>query len=172
MDGYCVVNCKDFFSDFDQIIDDSFKSKNKLIKIKSSNKDTDFINQIQDLKARFNFDQDEQGVNKDSITIVRCPGSYEIPLTAQWLLETKRYDGVIALGVVIRGVTPHFKYVCNAVNRGVIDLNLRFSTPVAFGVLTTDNVQQALDRVGDKGNKGSEAALALLEMIAIRQNLK
>ena len=112
------------------------------------------------------------GVNKDSITIVRCPGSYEIPLTAQWLLETKRYDGVIALGVVIRGVTPHFKYVCNAVNRGVIDLNLRFSTPVAFGVLTTDNVQQALDRVGDKGNKGSEAALALLEMIAIRQNLK
>ena len=112
------------------------------------------------------------GVNKDSITIVRCPGSYEIPLTAQWLLETKRYDGVIALGVVIRGVTPHFKYVCNAVNRGVIDLNLRFSTPVAFGVLTTDNVQQALDRVGDKGNKGSEASLALLEMIAIRQNLK
>ena len=112
------------------------------------------------------------GVNKDCITIVRCPGSYEIPLTAQWLLETKRYDGVIALGVVIRGGTPHFKYVCNAVNRGVIDLNLRFSTPVAFGVLTTDNVQQALDRVGDKGNKGSEAALALLEMIAIRQNLK
>ena len=111
-------------------------------------------------------------VNKDSITIVRCPGSYEIPLTAQWLLESKRYDGVIALGVVIRGGTPHFKYVCNAVNRGVIDLNLRFSTPVAFGVLTTDNVQQALDRVGDKGNKGSEAALALLEMIAIRRNLK
>jgi len=112
------------------------------------------------------------GVYKDSITIVHCPGSYEIPLTAQWLLETKRYDGIIALGVVIRGGTPHFKYVCNAVNRGVIDLNLRFSTPVAFGVLTTDNVQQALDRVGDKGNKGSEAALALLEMIAIRRNLK
>ena len=87
-------------------------------------------------------------------------------------MQTKRYDGVIALGVVIRGGTPHFEYVCNAVNRGVIDLNLRFSTPVAFGVLTTDNVQQALDRVGDKGNKGSEAALALLEMIAIRRSLK
>ena len=112
------------------------------------------------------------GVKKDSITIVHCPGSYEIPLTAQWLLETKRYDGIIALGVVIRGGTPHFKYVCNAVNRGVIDLNLRFSTPVTFGILTTDNVQQALDRAGDKGNKGSEAALALLEMIAIRRNLK
>ena len=112
------------------------------------------------------------GVAQESITVVRCPGSYEIPLTAKWLLQTEHYDGIIALGVVIRGGTPHFEYVCNAVNRGVIDLNLRFSTPVAFGVLTTDNVQQALDRVGDKGNKGSEAALALLEMIAIRRNLK
>jgi 6,7-dimethyl-8-ribityllumazine synthase len=111
------------------------------------------------------------GVKKDSITIVRCPGSYEIPLTAQWLLETKRYEGVIALGVVIRGGTPHFDYVCDAVNQGVLDLNLRFSTPVAFGVLTTDDVQQALDRVGDKENKGSEAALALLKMITIRRSL-
>ena len=111
------------------------------------------------------------GVKKDSITIVRCPGSYEIPLTAQWLLETKRYEGVIALGVVIRGGTPHFDYVCEAVNQGVLELNLRFSTPVAFGVLTTDDVQQALDRVGDKGNKGSEAALALLEMITVRRSL-
>ena len=111
------------------------------------------------------------GVKKDSITIVRCPGSYEIPLSAQWLLETKRYEGVIALGVVIRGGTPHFDYVCDAVNQGVLELNLRFSTPVAFGVLTTDDVQQALDRVGDKGNKGSEAALALLEMITVRRSL-
>jgi 6,7-dimethyl-8-ribityllumazine synthase len=111
------------------------------------------------------------GVKKDSITIVRCPGSYEIPLTAQWLLETKRYEGVIALGVVIRGGTPHFDYVCDAVNQGVLELNLRFSTPVAFGVLTTDDVQQALDRIGDKGNKGSEAALALLEMITVRRSL-
>ena len=111
------------------------------------------------------------GVKKDSITIVRCPGSYEIPLTAQWLLETNRYEGVIALGVVTRGGTPHFDYVCDAVNQGVLELNLRFSTPVAFGVLTTDDVQQALDRVGDKGNKGSEAALALLEMITVRRSL-
>lgn len=111
------------------------------------------------------------GVAQESITVVRCPGSYEIPLTAQWLLQTEHYDGIIALGVVIRGGTPHFEYVCDAVNRGVLDLNLRFSTPVAFGVLTTDDVQQALDRVGDKGNKGSEAALALLEMIALRRNL-
>lgn len=111
------------------------------------------------------------GVDRESITVVHCPGSYEIPLTAQWLLQTEHYDGIIALGVVIRGGTPHFEYVCDAVNRGVLDLNLRFSTPVAFGVLTTDDVQQALDRVGDKGNKGSEAALALLEMIAVRRSL-
>ena len=111
------------------------------------------------------------GVAQESITVVRCPGSYEIPLTAQWLLQTEHYDGIIALGVVIRGGTPHFEYVCDAVNRGVLDLNLRFSAPVAFGVLTTDDVQQALDRVGDKGNKGSEAALALLEMIALRRSL-
>lgn len=111
------------------------------------------------------------GVAQESITVVRCPGSYEIPLTAKWLLQTEHYDGIIALGVVIRGGTPHFEYVCDAVNRGVLDLNLRFSTPVAFGVLTTDDVQQALDRVGDKGNKGSEAALALLEMIALRRSL-
>ncbi len=111
------------------------------------------------------------GVAQESITVVRCPGSYEIPLTAQWLLQTEHYEGIIALGVVIRGGTPHFEYVCDAVNRGVLDLNLRFSTPVAFGVLTTDDVQQALDRVGDKGNKGSEAALALLEMIALRRSL-
>jgi 6,7-dimethyl-8-ribityllumazine synthase len=111
------------------------------------------------------------GVAQESITVVRCPGSYEIPLTAQWLLQTEHYDGIIALGVVIRGGTPHFEYVCDAINRGVLDLNLRFSTPVAFGVLTTDDVQQALDRVGDKGNKGSEAALALLEMIALRRSL-
>ncbi|MEL0010921.1 MAG: 6,7-dimethyl-8-ribityllumazine synthase, partial [Bacteroidota bacterium] len=76
-----------------------------------------------------------------------------------------------ALGVVIRGGTPHFEYVCDAVNRGVMDLNLRYSKPVAFGVLTTDNVQQALDRVGEKGNKGAEAALALLEMLNIKAKI-
>jgi 6,7-dimethyl-8-ribityllumazine synthase len=111
------------------------------------------------------------GVSKSEIKIVRCPGSYEIPLTTQWMLENDSITGVIALGVVIRGGTPHFEYVCDAVNRGVMDLNLRYSKPVAFGVLTTDNVQQALDRVGEKGNKGAEAALALLEMLNIKAKI-
>lgn len=107
------------------------------------------------------------GVTEEDITVIKCPGSFEIPLTADYLLNKTDVDGVIALGVVIRGGTPHFEYVCNAVTKGVIELNLKYQKPVAFGVLTTDDVKQALDRAGAKGNKGGEAALALLEMIDI-----
>lgn len=114
-----------------------------------------------------------RGIPEDDIVVVKCPGSYEIPLTVQKLLPT--VDGVIALGAVIRGDTPHFDYVCNAVNRGVSELNLSSGKPVAFGVLTTDTVQQATDRASadtSKGNKGAEAALALLEMLSITQQLE
>lgn len=107
------------------------------------------------------------GINEKDIIVTRCPGSFEIPLAADYLLDKTDVDGVITLGVVIRGGTPHFEYVCDAVTRGVIDLNLKYQKPVAFGVLTTDDVKQALDRAGEKGNKGGEAALALLEMIDI-----
>ena len=111
------------------------------------------------------------GIKQDDITVVHCPGSFEIPLTAQYLLQKDEIAGVIALGVVIRGGTPHFEYVCDAVTRGVIDLNLKYNKPVAFGVLTTDNVKQALERAGGKGNKGGEATLAMLEMIAVNKKL-
>lgn len=111
------------------------------------------------------------GVKDEDILVVRCPGSFEIPLAAQNILEHKEVEGVIALGVVIRGGTPHFEYVCDAVTQGVLELNLKYQKPVAFGVLTTDDVKQALDRAGEKGNKGGEAALALLEMINIKRNL-
>ncbi|MBO6536038.1 MAG: 6,7-dimethyl-8-ribityllumazine synthase [Balneolaceae bacterium] len=111
------------------------------------------------------------GISEENIIVSKCPGSFEIPLAAQFLLEKKEIDGVIALGVVIRGGTPHFEYVCDAVTRGCIDLNLRYQKPVAFGVLTTDDVKQALDRAGSKGNKGGEAALALLEMIDLGRKL-
>lgn len=111
------------------------------------------------------------GIKEEHITVVRCPGSYEIPLTVQKVLQHREVDGIVALGVVIRGDTPHFEYVCDAVNRGITDLILKHNKPVAFGVLTTDDVKQALERAGDKGNKGSEAALALLEMIALEQKL-
>ncbi len=112
------------------------------------------------------------GIDEDDITVVRCPGSYEIPLTVQKLIENREVEGVIALGVVIRGGTPHFEYVCDAVNRGITDLILKHNKPVAFGVLTTDDVKQALERAGEKGNKGGEAALALLEMISIEKKLR
>lgn len=111
------------------------------------------------------------GIKEEDVLVVRCPGSFEIPLAAQNILEHKEVEGVIALGVVIRGGTPHFEYVCDAVTSGVLELNLRYHKPVAFGVLTTDDVKQAMDRAGEKGNKGGEAALALLEMINIKRNL-
>jgi 6,7-dimethyl-8-ribityllumazine synthase len=111
------------------------------------------------------------GVLEEDITVIRCPGSYEIPLAVQKMIEHRDVAGVIALGVVIRGGTPHFEYVCDAVNRGITDLILKHNKPVAFGVLTTDDVKQALDRAGENGNKGGEAALALLEMISMEQKL-
>ncbi|RNC79455.1 MAG: 6,7-dimethyl-8-ribityllumazine synthase [Balneola sp.] len=111
------------------------------------------------------------GIKDEDILVARCPGSFEIPLTVQSLLDKGTFDGVIALGVVIRGGTPHFEYVCDAVTQGVLELNLRYQKPVAFGVLTTDDVQQAIERAGEKGNKGGEAALALLEMIDLQRKL-
>lgn len=109
-----------------------------------------------------------QGYADEQIIVVQCPGAYEIPLTAKKMLE--KVDGVIALGAVIRGDTPHFDYVCEAVNNGVLQLNMESGKPVSFGVLTTDNVQQAAERAGEdesSGNKGAEAALALLEMLSV-----
>lgn len=113
-----------------------------------------------------------KGVPEEQITVVYCPGAYEIPLTARKLLQET--DGVITLGAVIRGDTPHFDYVCDAVNLGVMKLNMTSDKPVVFGVLTTDTVEQARERVdsnSSKGNKGSEVALALLEMISVVQQI-
>lgn len=113
------------------------------------------------------------GVSEDDITIVYCPGSFEIPLAAKQVLETGKYDGVITLGTVIRGSTPHFDYVCSAVTNGVARLNLDYAKPVIFGVLTTDTIEQAIERAGTKaGNKGEEAATALIEMISLSSRIK
>lgn len=114
----------------------------------------------------------EQGVPDDRITVAWCPGAYEIPLTAKRLLSVT--DGVVALGAVIRGETSHYDYVCSAVNDGVIRLNLEQDKPVSFGVLTTENADQARDRSGqsgNRGNKGSEAALTLLEMFSLLKKI-
>ncbi len=112
------------------------------------------------------------GTDADSISVVWVPGAFELPLTCRWLAESGRHDGVIALGTVIRGATTHYDYVCQQAARGVLDAGVNSGVPVAFGVLTTENTDQALERAGGKaGNKGADAALTVLEMIGLRQQL-
>jgi len=109
------------------------------------------------------------GARKSNIIRKNVPGSFELPLAAQWLASDKKIDAVICLGCVIQGETPHFDYICQAVALGVMDVNLKFGKPVAFGVLTTLDKRQALDRAGGKfGNKGEEAALTVVRMLGIR----
>ena len=106
----------------------------------------------------------ERGAEKDAIELFWVPGAFEIPPVAQRLAAGGRYDAIVTLGSVIRGGTPHFEYVCRAVTDGVRDAARETGVPVAFGVLTTDDIDQAWDRVGGThGNKGAEAALAALE---------
>ncbi|WP_181686322.1 6,7-dimethyl-8-ribityllumazine synthase [Halorhabdus salina] len=105
------------------------------------------------------------GASEDDIDVARVPGSWEIPLVAQRMAESGDYDAVIALGAVIRGETPHFEYVSNEATKGVAKATLDTDVPIAFGVLTTDTTEQAIDRAGVKqGNKGSEAAESAIEM--------
>jgi 6,7-dimethyl-8-ribityllumazine synthase len=109
-----------------------------------------------------------QGVSEKNIIVRYVPGSYELPLAAQGLAKQSSFTGVICLGCVIQGDTPHFDYICQAVAQGIMDVNLKFNKPVIFGVLTTLNQQQALDRAGGKhGNKGAEAAATLIELLQI-----
>jgi 6,7-dimethyl-8-ribityllumazine synthase len=106
-----------------------------------------------------------RGANDDDLHVAWVPGAFEIPLAARTLAASGRYDAIIALGAVIRGGTPHFDYVCQGVTDGVREVMRDTSVPVAFGVLTVDDVAQALERAGgEHGNKGAEAALAAIEM--------
>lgn len=106
------------------------------------------------------------GVLDDNIDIVKVPGSFEIPLAAQKAAKTGRYEAIITLGAVIRGATAHFDYVSAEVSKGVAQVSLHTGIPVIFGVLTTDNIEQAIERAGTKaGNKGSEAAKSAIEMV-------
>ncbi|MBK4765109.1 MAG: 6,7-dimethyl-8-ribityllumazine synthase [Pantoea sp. Brub] len=112
-------------------------------------------------------------VNDDNITIIWIPGAYEIPLTISALITTKKYDAVIALGTIIRGNTNHFEYIANEVSSGISKIVMDHTIPIAFGLLTTDNIEQAIERAGTKiGNKGAEAALTVLEMINVLKILK
>jgi len=104
-------------------------------------------------------------VAASDVTVAWCPGSFEIPLVAQRLAASGRYDAVICLGAVIRGATSHFDYVAAEVSKGIANVGLQTSVPVVFGVLTTDTIEQAIERAGTKaGNKGFEAAMTAIEM--------
>ena len=113
----------------------------------------------------------ENGVNEKNILIRFVPGAFELPLGAQFMCEFTDVDGVIAIGVVIKGETKHFDFVCDAATQGIKDVNLEFNTPVAFCLLTDNNIQQSMDRSGGKhGNKGIECAIACMKMIAMKKD--
>ena len=110
------------------------------------------------------------GVAPGNITFVRVPGAWEMPVAAARLVKGNAFDAVIAVGAVIRGSTPHFDYVASEVSKGLATLSLQSGVPIAFGVLTTDSIEQAVERAGTKaGNKGWEAALTALEMVSLGQ---
>ncbi|MFH1564133.1 MAG: 6,7-dimethyl-8-ribityllumazine synthase [Nitrospirota bacterium] len=105
------------------------------------------------------------GVEEEDVEMVKVPGSFEIPYLAKKLADTKKYDAVICLGVVIRGETPHFNYICNEVSKGIANVSLETGIPVIFGIITSETIEQAIERAGTKsGNKGFDAALSAIEM--------
>ncbi len=106
------------------------------------------------------------GAKKEDIHLVKTPGAYELPLAVQKAAASRRYDAIVAIGAVIRGATPHFDYVAGECVKGISSISLRHEIPVAFGVLTVDTIDQAIERAGTKaGNKGAEAALSAIEMV-------
>lgn len=113
------------------------------------------------------------GAEDNEVEVAWVPGAFEIPLIAQKMAESGRYDAVVTLGAVIRGSTPHFDYVCSEVSKGVAAISLKTGVPTIFGVLTTDSIEQAVERAGTKaGNKGWEAAATAIEMANLTKALK
>ncbi len=112
-------------------------------------------------------------VSGDDIDLAWVPGAFEIPVIASQMAKSGKYDAVIALGAVIRGSTSHYDYVCSEVSKGIANVSLATGVPVMFGVLTTDNIEQAIERAGTKaGNKGSECAESAIEMVNLMRTLK
>jgi 6,7-dimethyl-8-ribityllumazine synthase len=113
------------------------------------------------------------GADAGNIDVVRVPGAFEIPLTLKTLAAAKKYDALLALGAVIRGATPHFDFVAGECAKGVAQVGMQFDLPVAFGVLTTDTIEQAIERAGTKaGNKGVDAAMTAIEMVNLLKKLR
>ncbi len=112
------------------------------------------------------------GINDSDIDIAWVPGAFEIPLTAKKMVKTKKYDAVICLGAVIKGATDHYDYVCAEVSKGIANVGLSEEVPVIFGVLTTDTIEQAIERAGTKaGNKGYDCAVSAIEMVNLLKQI-
>jgi len=112
------------------------------------------------------------GAKAEDLATAWVPGAFEIPLAAKKMAASGKYDAIICLGAVIRGATPHFDYVCAEVSKGIATISLQYETPVSFGVLTTESIEQAVERAGTKaGNKGVDAAMAAIEMANLLKNL-
>ena len=115
----------------------------------------------------------KHGASKENIIVRHVPGSFELTIGGQFLAEYEDLDAIICLGCVIRGETPHFNYICQGVTQGITQLNIEYNIPFIFGVLTTDNLQQAIDRSGGKhGNKGVEAAVTAIKMAALQRGME
>ena len=113
------------------------------------------------------------GARQKNITVVRVPGSWEIPVACSRLAQSKKFDAVVAVSAVVRGGTPHFEYIAAEVSKGVAATALETGVPISFGILTTDTIEQAVERAGVKGgNKGFDAAVSALEMVSLGQSLK
>ncbi len=153
-----------------KIIEGMLEAKNKKFGIVVSRWNQFIVNKLLDgaidaLKRHGSKDQ--------NISVAYCPGAFEIPLVARKMAQTGNYDAIIALGAVIRGATPHFEYIANEVTKGVAKINFDGDTPVILGVLTTDTIEQAIERAGSKsGNKGFEAAMSAIEMSSLLDNIK
>lgn len=114
---------------------------------------------------------ERHGLN-GNLTVVRVPGAFELPVVCRKLALSQKFDGLVALGAVIRGATPHFEYVCAEATKGIAQVMLQSSVPIGFGLLTCDTIDQAIERAGSKaGNKGAEAAAAMLETIRILEQI-
>jgi len=112
------------------------------------------------------------GAEDRDLQIVRVPGAYEMPIAAKRLASSQRYEAIVALGAVIRGGTPHFEYVAGECTKGLAQISLQYDIPIAFGVLTVDSIEQAIERAGTKaGNKGSEAAMSTIEMVNLLREI-
>lgn len=112
------------------------------------------------------------GADKNTITLIKAPGAFELPMVVQRVAASNQYDAIIVLGAVIRGGTPHFEYVAGECVKGIAHISLQYDVPVSFGVLTVDSIEQAIERAGTKaGNKGAEAALSAVEMVSLFKHL-